>query len=284
LSKESPIAAVILAAGRGSRMKAYEGNKTRLPLCPGETPFRGTYPMLIHIINSLPRGPKAIVVHHGKKDVMEATQSPDVSYFEQPLLNGTGGALLAARAFIEEKVRDRVIITMGDVPLVKPSTYEHLVSRLDSSHFVVLGFEPKDKKQYGLLEVDSDRVVKIVEWEYWKNYPKKRRDQLTICNSGIYAARKQDLIPYLSLLEKRPHRVRKERRGKIVEIQEFFLTDLVELMHGGGLSVAYVVSENEDEVMGVDDVASLAKVQKIFKIRQRTSETTTLSSSLTRKG
>jgi bifunctional UDP-N-acetylglucosamine pyrophosphorylase/glucosamine-1-phosphate N-acetyltransferase len=265
LSKESPIAAIILAAGRGSRMKAYGGNKTLLPLIPGETPFQGTYPMLIHILNSLPWGPKAIVVHHGKKDVMEATQSLDVSYYEQPLLNGTGGALLAARAFIEEKVRDRVIITMGDVPLVKRSTYDHLVSQLDSSHFAVLGFKPSDKRQYGLLDVDGGKVTKIVEWTYWKTYPRKRRDQLKICNSGIYAARKQDLIPYLSILEKRPHTVRKERQGKIVEIQEFFLTDLVELMHGGGLRVAHVVSENEDEVMGVDDVASLTKAQRIFK-------------------
>jgi bifunctional UDP-N-acetylglucosamine pyrophosphorylase/glucosamine-1-phosphate N-acetyltransferase len=246
-------------------MKAYEGNKALLPLIPGATPFQGTYPMLIHILNTLPRGPKAIVVHHGKEDVVAATRSLDVSYYEQPLLNGTGGALLAADAFIEEKVHDRVIITMGDVPLVKASTYDHLVSQLDSSQFVVLGFKPADKRQYGLLDVDGDKVAKIVEWKYWKTYPRKRRDQLDLCNSGIYAARKQHLIPYLSILEKRSHTVRKERQGKIVEIQEFFLTDLVELMHRDGLRVAYVVAENEDEVMGVDDVDSLTKAQQVFK-------------------
>jgi bifunctional UDP-N-acetylglucosamine pyrophosphorylase/glucosamine-1-phosphate N-acetyltransferase len=246
-------------------MKGYEGNKTLLPLIPGETPFRGTYPMLIHILNSLPHGPKGIVVHHGKKDVMEATRSLGVSYYEQPLLNGTGGALLAARAFVEEKVHDTVIITMGDVPLIKRYTYDYLVSQLNSSPFVVLGFETADKRQYGLLEVEGGRVAKIVEWEHWKTYPKKRLDRLKICNSGIYAGRKKDLIPYLSILEKRPHTVRKERQGKIIEIQEFFLTDLVELMHGDGLRVAYVVSKNEDEVMGVDDLASLTKAQQIFK-------------------
>ncbi len=263
--KELPVATIILAAGRGSRMKGHEGNKTLLPLIPGESPFRGTYPMLIHILDSLPRGPKAIVVHHGKKDVMEATRSLGVTYYEQPLLNGTGGALLAARAFVEEKVHDRVIITMGDVPLVRRSTYDHLVSQLDSSHLVVLGFEPADKRQYGLLEMDGDKVARIVEWKYWKTYPKMRRDRLKVCNSGIYGGRKQDLIPYLSILEKRPHVVRKEREGKILEIQEFFLTDLVELMYGDGLRVAYMVAENEDEVMGVDDLASLTKAQQIFK-------------------
>jgi bifunctional UDP-N-acetylglucosamine pyrophosphorylase/glucosamine-1-phosphate N-acetyltransferase len=221
--------------------------------------------MLTHILHSLPRGPKAVVVHHGKGDVMEATRSADVTYYEQPVLNGTGGALFAARPFVEEKASERVIITMGDVPLVKPSTYDHLVSQLDSSHFAVLGFEPADRKQYGLLEIHGDEVARIVEWKYWKTYPKTRLGQLRICNSGIYAARRHDLIPYLSVLEKRPHTVRKEREGKTVEVQEFFLTDLVELMHGDGLRVTCVVAESEDEVMGVDDVASLTKAQEIFK-------------------
>jgi bifunctional UDP-N-acetylglucosamine pyrophosphorylase/glucosamine-1-phosphate N-acetyltransferase len=263
--EELPVAAIILAAGRGSRMKDYRGNKTLLPLVPGEAPFQGTHPMLIHILDTLPRGPKAIVVHHGKKDVMEATRSLVVTYCEQPLLNGTGGALLAARAFVEEKVHDRLIITMGDVPLVSASTYSRLVSQLDSDSFVVLGFEPEDKRQYGLLEIDGDRVARIVEWKYWKTYPEKTRDRLKICNSGIYAVRKKDLIPYLHTLEKRPHTVRKERHGKILEVQEFFLTDLVELMFSDGLRVTYVVAEDGDEVMGVDDLDSLVKAQQIFK-------------------
>jgi bifunctional UDP-N-acetylglucosamine pyrophosphorylase/glucosamine-1-phosphate N-acetyltransferase len=262
--KELPVASIILAAGRGSRMRDYKGNKTLLPLVPGEAPFQGTHPMLLHILDCLPRGPKAIVVHHGKRDVMEATQLSAVSYCEQPLLNGTGGALLAARAFVEEKVHDRMIITMGDVPLVRPSTYNHLVSHLDSSSFVVLGFEPKDKKQYGLLEIDGDKVARIVEWTYWETYPKETRDRLKVCNTGIYAGHKRDLIRYLPMLEKKPHTVRKQRQGETVELQEFFLTDLVEFMYADGLRVTYVVAENEDEVMGVDDLASLAKAQRIF--------------------
>ena len=259
------VASVILAAGRGSRMKGYEGNKTLLPLVPGDSPFAGTSPMLIHILQSLPEGPKALVVHFKKEEVAEATRSFPVTYCEQPELNGTGGAILAARGFIQEEAAESLIITMGDVPLVKPSTYLRLVAQLQTSPFVVLGFRPADKKQYGVLELDGQEVVRIVEWKYWKTYSKERQDQLTLCNSGIYAARTHALLPYLSRLAGSPHRVLKEREGQVVEFQEFFMTDIVEFMRHDGTRAGYLVAENEDEIMGVDDLDSLRKAQHLFR-------------------
>jgi bifunctional UDP-N-acetylglucosamine pyrophosphorylase/glucosamine-1-phosphate N-acetyltransferase len=74
------VASIILAAGRGSRMKGYEGNKTLLPLIPGEPLFTGKNPMLIHILQSLPEGPKALVVHHKKEEVRATTRSFRVTY------------------------------------------------------------------------------------------------------------------------------------------------------------------------------------------------------------
>jgi bifunctional UDP-N-acetylglucosamine pyrophosphorylase/glucosamine-1-phosphate N-acetyltransferase len=259
------VASIILAAGRGSRMKGYEGNKTLLPLTPGERLFTGKNPMLIHILQSLPEGPKALVVHHQKEEVRAATRSFQVTYCDQPVLNGTGGAILAARKFIKEKAGDNLIITMGDVPLVKPSTYSRLTDHLQSFPFVVLGFKPSDKKQYGVLELDAHGVARIVEWKYWKSYSKEKQDQLTVCNSGIYAARTKEFLPYISRLEENPHAVRKEREGKVVTLQEFFITDMVEFMHRDGLKVGYVVSENEHEIMGVDDLPSLKKAQRLFQ-------------------
>jgi bifunctional UDP-N-acetylglucosamine pyrophosphorylase / glucosamine-1-phosphate N-acetyltransferase len=259
------VSSIVLAAGRGSRMKGYEGNKTLLPLIPGEPFFTGKSPMLIHILQSLPPGPKALVVHYKKEEVEAATRSFRVTYCEQPELNGTGGAVLAARKFIQAEASESLIITMGDVPLVKPSTYAHLAAQLQSSPFVVLGFRPSDKKQYGVLELDGHEVTRIVEWKYWKTYSKERRDQLTICNSGIYATRTETFLPYLSRLEESPHTVHKEREGKVVEFHEFFITDVVEFMRKDGLKIGYIVAENEDEIMGVDDLTSLKKAQALFQ-------------------
>ena len=264
MQKELKTASIIFAAGKGSRMKGCEGNKTLLPLIAGSSPFEGRYPILLHIIESLPPGPKALVINHGKEEIIELTSSIDLTYCEQPILNGTGGALLASRGFMEKCDCDRLLITMGDVPLVRPSTFERLLKVLEECEMAVLGFRPEDKKEYGVLEIDNDSVRRIIEWKYWSLYPEEDQKRFEICNSGIYAARKNDLIRFLDILETRPHNVLKERDGRIIEVEEFFITDLIEIMNNEGLMTGYAVAEDEDEVMGVDDMQSLIKVQEKF--------------------
>ena len=260
------IASLILAAGKGSRMKGFEGNKALLPLIAGQSPFEGDHPILLNILKSLPPGPKALIINHKKEKVIEVTRSLGLIYCEQPLLNGTGGALLAARGFLESGDHDRLIITMGDVPFVRDSTYNNLVKGLINNTLMVLGFCPAEKKQYGVLEIDGNSVRMIIEWKYWNTYSKERQAQLQICNSGIYAVRKNDLIQCLTILEEMPHTVMKERNGNMVEVEEFFITDLVESMVADGLKAGCVVVEDQIEVMGVDDLPSLIKAQEIFKI------------------
>ena len=265
MKTQSKTASVIFAAGRGSRMKGYNGNKTLLPLISGDSPFDGGLPILPHILDNLPDGPKALVVNYKKGDVIAATEKFDLTYCEQPELNGTGGALLSAKSFIEEQDYHRLIITMGDVPLVKNSTYERLLEKLEEQSMVVLGFRPFDKKQYGVLETDGSSVERITEWKYWNGYPREKQDMLTICNSGIYGVRKNEIMRYLRALEQKPHIVAKERNGEMVEVREFFITDMIGLMYKDGLSVGYTIAEDEYEVMGIDDLAALKKAQEIFK-------------------
>jgi bifunctional UDP-N-acetylglucosamine pyrophosphorylase / glucosamine-1-phosphate N-acetyltransferase len=262
---ERATASIIMAAGRGSRMKGFEGNKTLLPLMPAGTPFQGTHPILLHIIHCLPPGPKAVVVNHKKDEVRETTRSLGITYCEQPVLNGTGGALLSAGEFIETVNCDHLLITMGDVPLVKEKTYLRLVESLQSNLLTVLGFRPSDKRQYGVLDIDGAGVKRIVEWKYWSAFPKGAQDRMEICNSGIYAARRKDLIPYLSVLRSRPHVVSKERDGTVIQLEEYFITDLVELMDHDGKSAGFIIADDEDEVMGVDDLSALLRAQEKFR-------------------
>jgi bifunctional UDP-N-acetylglucosamine pyrophosphorylase/glucosamine-1-phosphate N-acetyltransferase len=257
---------IIMAAGRGSRMMGYNGNKTLLPLRPAASPYQGSCPILLNIISRLPPGPKALVVNYKKESIIEATRSLDLTYWEQPQLNGTGGAILAAAEFIETQEMDPVIITMGDVPFVKTETYFSLIEQLRKSPFVVLGFRPKDQKQYGLIEIRKESVLRIIEWKYWKDYPKKKQNRLQIANSGIYAARRKNLSNYLNILKKKPHIVMKERDGLMTEVEEYFITDLIEIMTNDGLGVGYVVAEDEYEVMGIDDLQALKKAQALFRV------------------
>jgi bifunctional UDP-N-acetylglucosamine pyrophosphorylase / glucosamine-1-phosphate N-acetyltransferase len=263
-SSETPVGAIIMAAGRGSRMKGYAGNKTLLPLAPGASLFEGRHPLLLQLMQNLPAGPKVVVVNHCKDDVIQATRGLGVSYCEQPRLNGTGGAILAAQAFIESQTCRRFIITMGDVPFVKPETYTRLVQSLDGNDIVILGFCPSDKKQYGVLEIEAQKVQKITEWKYWKTYTAEVQQNLTICNSGIYAVTREALCAYLPVLASRPQIVHKEINGQMTAIEEFFITDLIEFMVKDGKNVGYHVAADEIETMGVDDADALEKAQALY--------------------
>jgi bifunctional UDP-N-acetylglucosamine pyrophosphorylase / glucosamine-1-phosphate N-acetyltransferase len=266
LNKGSKVASIVFAAGKGSRMKGYDGNKTLLPLVAGGSPFEGSRPILLGIIDNLPPGPKALVVNYKKEDVIRVTSGLDLTYCEQPVVNGTGGALLAAKKFLEANEFDRLLITMGDVPLISSSTFEDLLGTLDHNKFAVLGFLPEDKKEYGVLDIKDGHVKRIIEWKYWSRYPKAEQEAFDICNSGIYAASRDELLKYLDVLGKTPHKVIKEREGQMVEVDEFFITDLVEMMNADGLSVGYSLAEDELEVMGVDDLQSLERAREAFRL------------------
>ena len=259
---------VILAAGRGSRMKGYDGNKTLLPLIPGRSPFEGKLPILVYILTYLPPGPRVVIVNHAKEDVIAATKHLGVTYREQLELNGTGGALLAAMDFVKANTPNVFIITMGDVPFVRTSTYREMIDCLKDHALVVLGFRPRSRKEYGLFEVEGDQVTKIIEWKYWNTFSEERKRTLRICNSGIYAVKREVLLRYLPMLASRPHVVSKEVDGSLKDIREYFITDLVEYMHADGVSTGYIVVEDEKEVMGVDDLAALRKAQGIYRAKE----------------
>ncbi len=255
---------LILAAGRGTRMKGYKGNKALLPLIPEEGPFVGKRPFIEEILDNLPKGPKGIVVHHDKEALIVALGGKEVSFIEQPVLNGTGGALLCAKGFLEGCGSDNVIVTMGDVPLVRCETFLRLLEELLRFDMVALGFLPQSRRQFGLFITEGENLREIVEWKYWKDWDSTQIDKYPICNSGIYAFRRQVILQLLPELEKNPHEVRKEIDGKIVSFTEYFLTDIVSISYKKGFRTGYKVVNNPYEVTGVDDPDSLKIIQALY--------------------
>ena len=148
-------------------------------------------------------------------------------------------------------------------------SYLSLLSGLETYDLMVLGFKPPQKKQYGILEIHEDRVRRIIEWKYWKDFPIEKQQSLTICNAGIYAATQKCLRRFLPLLASRPHVVQKEVNGVLENHKEYFITDLVEYMVEENSSVGFCVADSEDEVMGIDDLSALTKAQAIYRDRQR---------------
>src|SRR5208337_3966790 len=259
--KMSSVASLVFAAGRGTRMKGYSGNKTLLPLIPAKSCYQGARPLIREVLDNLPAGPKGIVVNYHAEEVRRVTEGQGISFVYQPVTNGTGGALLAARSFLDSADADRVIITMGDVPLIRPATYYRLLDLLGPFELMLLAFECKERGKYGMIEMEGQQVTRIVEWKYWKDFPLERQKRLRYCNAGVYAAKKTTLLNCMDQLEKRPHDVMKQHDGQWVAIKEYFLTDIVEMMSRDGLPVGITLA-SEEEVIGVDTPESLAAVQK----------------------
>ena len=112
--------------------------------------------------------------------------------------------------------------------------------------------------------MDGERVLRIVEWKYWHTYTPADQAKLRFCNAGVYAARRGLLLEYLDRLSRQPHHVRKQRGDEWVTIEEYFLTDLVELMSRDGLPVGWALAE-EEEVTGVDTPEALQAVQMRYR-------------------
>jgi len=255
---------IVFAAGKGTRMLGYGGNKTLLPLIAGTSLYDGDRPLLLEVLTNLPPGPIGIVVHHRAAEVLAATKSFSVTHILQQTTNGTGGALLAARRFLETVTEDGVVITMGDVPLIRRVTYEKLIRGLEKQSLVVLAFEPRDRARYGMLEMDGEKVLRIIEWKYWHTYSAERQARLRFCNAGVYAVERSVLLRYLDRLADQPHHVQKLQGKEWVSIQEYFLTDLVELMSNDGVSIGWVLAP-EAEVGGVDTPEALQAVQMHYQ-------------------
>lgn len=157
---QRPIAAIILAAGKGTRMKS-DLHKVLHPVAGR--------PMLLHLIDSVSAlaPERTVVVTGAGREQVEAAVSPlGIATALQAEQKGTGHAVLEAREALAGFEGDGLIL-YGDVPLVSAATMQRMIDRLrapDAPAVVVLGFRPDDTAAYGRVIADAaGRIVKMVE-------------------------------------------------------------------------------------------------------------------------
>jgi len=245
----APIAAIILAAGKGTRMKS-DTHKVLHPIAGR--------PMLLHLIDSvkaLGAAREVVVVGAGREQVEAAVTPLGAETAHQAEQLGTGHAVLQAKDALAGFEGD-VLILYGDVPLVTTATMRRMVERLhgdDAPAVVVLGFRPADPGAYGrLIVAGGDRLSKIVEY---KDASAEER-AVTLCNSGLMAVRGADLFALLDRL------TNKNAAG------EYYLTDIVELANGDG-RVAAVIETGATEVTGVNSRGELAALEAEWQQARR---------------
>ncbi len=241
------IAAIILAAGKGTRMKS-DLHKVLHPIAGR--------PMLLHLmasVDALSPAKKVVVVGDKADQIEAALAGSAVLAVQEPQL-GTGHAVQQAESALAGFDGD-VLILYGDVPFVPTATMQAMVDRLgaaDAPAVVVLAFEPDDALQYGRVITDGDRVVKMVEHKDATDAERAVR----LCNSGLMAAKARDLFALLA-------RVTDDNAAK-----EFYLVDIVNIANADGRHCA-VVRTDPSDVAGINSRAELAAAEAQWQAFRR---------------
>ena len=240
-------AVVILAAGKGTRMQS-DLPKVLHPLAQ--------VPLLAHAIRSARFSDPdhmVIVAGHGFDRVVKAanTFALDATVVEQTEQLGTGHAVAQAKSQLPDFDGDMIVL-YGDTPFISDTTIEAITAARANADLVVLGFHAADPGRYGRLVTQGDRLERIVEF---KDATDAER-AITLCNSGVMAAKAQDLFAWIDQIDN------SNASG------EYYLTDCVAIAVSQG-KTATVVLCDEAETLGVNSRAELAQAETAFQAKMR---------------
>jgi bifunctional UDP-N-acetylglucosamine pyrophosphorylase/glucosamine-1-phosphate N-acetyltransferase len=242
----SNIDAVVLAAGKGTRMKSD------LPKVLHEIAGR---PLLDHVLDTVEIAGidhTVVVVGHKAQLVEDTCRRDGLDFALQEPQLGTGHAVQVA----VDKLRPGgwCVVLAGDVPLLKPDTLKKLVTSTVEwgSAAVVLTCVVEDAGAYGrIVKDEAGRVVKIVEAKDATN------EELAIgeYNTGVFCFRTDLMIEALGSL------TTDNKQG------EYYLTDTVAYLVGAGHPVGAVATLDPGEVVGINTVDELADAEAILARR-----------------
>ncbi|MCK4508648.1 MAG: bifunctional UDP-N-acetylglucosamine diphosphorylase/glucosamine-1-phosphate N-acetyltransferase GlmU [Desulfuromonadales bacterium] len=244
------LAAVVLAAGQGTRMKS--------DLPKVLHPVAGK-PMLSHVVQAaraLDAAPIVPVIGHGADLVRTTLEGEKLIFALQAEQLGTGHALQCAEASLQDFAGD-LLLLCGDVPLLRDTTLRALLAhhRKSSAAVSILTAQMADPTGYGRIIRGSDGVERIVE----EKDASSAERQVSEINTGIYIFSAPEAFDFLRQLDN------SNAQG------EYYLTDIVAAARQAGQRVEALLVENAEEAMGINDRVQLAQAGEIM--RQRINET-----------
>jgi len=245
MASQTPVSIVVLAAGQGTRMRS-DRPKVLHPL--------GGRPLLAHVIATAQAlAPEAIHVvygHGGDRVPAAFADSQGLAWVEQADQLGTGHAVQQALPTLPDD--HAVLILYGDVPLITAETLERVIAAAgDALGLLVAHFD--DPRGYGrIVRDESGAVVRIVEEKDASELERHIKE----CNTGILAVGAQRLRAWLAGLSNA------NAQG------EYYLTDVIEMAVAEGVAVNTVHPNRREEILGVNDKAQLADLERRFQRRQ----------------
>lgn len=246
---ENDIIAIVMAAGKGTRMKS-KNSKLVQKIYGKEIVKRA-------VENAQKAGVKDIVavVGYKKEEVMKVL-GDNIKYAFQDEMLGTGHAVMQAKEFLKGK-KGKVLVLNGDVPLIRPETLNKLIEKSieNKEYATLLTAIYDDPTGYGRIVRDEGGNIEGIVEE--KDTTEEQR-KITEINAGIYCF---DIEALLDALEKiTPN----NKQG------EYYITDVIQIMNDSGLKTGAVLVEDNTEILGINDRVQLGILTKVLQMRINT--------------
>lgn len=238
------VSAVVLAAGKGTRMKSS------LPKVLH--PVAGK-PMVQHILDTLYKlgvSKPNLIYGHGGEQLQAALSDNSLNWCLQAEQLGTGHAVMQAVPHIEDS--DQVLILVGDAPLIKQETLENMIAVKSDADLVLLTVVVDDPTGMGRIIRDGEQVKAIVEHKDANDVQR----QINEINTGIMIMGGGDVKRWLGNLNSDNAQ------------QEYYLTDVIEMAAKENKVIKAVQASSSVEVEGINNRVQLAKIECAYQHQQ----------------
>jgi len=243
----SDMIAVILAAGKGTRMKSA---------LPKVLHTVGGKPMVQHVVEAAAQAGAAriIVVTGFGSDQVAAALAGQAEFVVQAEQLGTGHAVMQVGPALAD-FEGTVMVLCGDTPLLRGEMLADLYTahREAKASATVLTAKLADPTGYGRVIRDQQgRVIKIVEQK------DASPDELAVCevNTGIYCFERRQLFAALAQIN------RNNMQG------EYYLTDVISILVSQGAKVWALATVDAESTLGINSRDQLAVAEKILRRRK----------------
>ena len=239
------LAALILAAGEGKRMKS--GLAKVLQHVCGQ-------PMIRYVVRAVRAvQPSRVIVVVGKQAeaVQEELSEEELTFVLQEERLGTGHAALVAEPVLSD-FHGTILVLNGDTPLLRPETIRNLIDfhERNGASATVLSAEIDNPAGYGRIVRDEEGAfVRIIE----HRDATEREKMIREINSGIFCFACDDLYPALRKVDRR-------------NVQgEYYITDVMEILKREGKRVFVYLSDQQEEILGINDLSQLQAAERLMR-------------------
>jgi UDP-N-acetylglucosamine diphosphorylase/glucosamine-1-phosphate N-acetyltransferase len=243
----SGIATIILAAGKGKRMKSD------LPKVLHPLNGRPMVEYVIDVAEKINSEKIVLIVGHKKELLIEATKNRNVEFVEQTQQLGTGHAVLQTKPLFED-YSGNILVLSGDVPMLRAESLKELIEIHNSENplATLLTTQMDDPSGYGRVIRNSEGFVEEIIEDKDANEEIKRVKEI---NVGIYIFKSKNLFETLPLIKNDN------------QLGEYYLPDVIKIYADKHEKIAGVLTPDVDETHGINNIDQLRAAEKILLSR-----------------